>query len=45
MKYPEAAKKAKAEKPTENRMVIKIDARLVLPYKDGLLLMHTVRVV
>jgi len=38
--YPEATKKAKAEKPPENFMVVQIDSKLVLPYKDGIKLME-----
>lgn len=38
--YPEATKKAKTEKARENYMVIQMDARLVTPYKDGVMLMQ-----
>ena len=38
--YPEAVKKAKTDKVKENFMEIHIDARMVLPHKDGVLLMQ-----
>lgn len=39
--YPEAVKKVKADKIVENHLVVHIDARLVLPYKDGMKLMES----
>lgn len=43
MDYAEAKKKVLAEKPLENRMVVKIEMpysrRLVLPHKDGMALL------
>ena len=38
--YPEAVKARKTAKEVENRMVIHIDARLVLPFKDGVQVMQ-----
>ena len=36
MDYEEAKKKAQAEKPKDNFIVIHLDGKLVLPYKDGM---------
>lgn len=35
MDYEQAKKKAQAEKPKENFIVIHIDGKFVLPHKDG----------
>jgi hypothetical protein len=38
--YPEAVKARKTAKEPENRMVIQLDGRLVLPHKDGVKLLE-----
>ena len=40
MEYAEAVKKVKAEKPKDNFMTVHIDAHLILPHKDGVLLLQ-----
>lgn len=40
MQYAEAVKKVKAEKPKDNFLVVHIDAWLVMPHKDGILLIQ-----
>jgi hypothetical protein len=38
--YPEAVKKARATKAPENFLVVHIEARLVVPHKDGVQLLQ-----
>jgi len=39
MNLEEATKKVRAEKPKDNYMVIKLDARVVVPHSDGMALL------
>lgn len=40
MTHADATKKLKTEKPRENYLVVTIDARLVMPHRDGLKLIE-----
>ena len=42
MDYEEAKKKVRAEKPKENFMIVQIDARMVLPYSQGVKLLEAI---